>query len=54
MKKDINQQVIKFEILKDQLATNHDNLTKWNHIKKKKYDNQKEDLLGEKLKWDKA
>jgi hypothetical protein len=38
VEKDVNAQLIKVEVLKDQISQNHDNLSRWNHLKKKKYD----------------
>ena len=33
------------------LVYNHETLARWNHAKKKKYDNQRQDMLAEKDQW---
>ena len=53
VEKDVNAQLIKVEVLKDQISQNHDNLSRWNHLKKKKYLEQREEILAEKIAWEK-
>ena len=41
------------EVLQEQIIVNHDSMMKWHNTKKKKYDKSREDLLSEKLTWEK-
>jgi long-subunit acyl-CoA synthetase (AMP-forming) len=45
--------MIKVDVLKDLICQNHENLSKWNHLKNKKYEAMREDLLAEKIVWEK-
>lgn len=45
--------MMKVEILKDNLTNNHENLSRWNHLKKQKYETMREDLIAEKIEWEK-
>ena len=44
---------MKVEVVKDALCSNHETLARWNHAKKKKYMNAREDMLLEKTVWEK-
>ena len=43
---------MKVEVLQDQIAINHDYMTKWNARKKRKYEKSRDELLAEKLEWE--
>lgn len=53
VEKEVSGQLAKVEMLKAQIVSNHETMSRWNHAKKKKYQHQREDLLKEKDDWEK-
>lgn len=53
VEKEVSGQLAKVEMLKAQIVSNHETMSRWNHAKKKKYKHQREDLLKEKDDWEK-